>query len=574
MNKGLISFFFNALKILDNTQKVRALKLTFLMFSNAIIDVLGLAFIFPVVASLDKNQVHENILTHSIFEYFNFKTHEGFALFMILSLITVFLSKNLYGIFTTKTQINFGYQISRDIILRQFDKELMKGYNYYANTNSNDMVRNIIGIPTEFASNIVLPLITIINEFIVFMIIATGIIIFDPILFLITIATFIPALFFFYTLTNKKVQTLGVTKNNLFPIPYKYLFNTLLGYIDVITSNRKSFFKDKVNDSIKELYETQGKIDVFGLITMRVIEILAIISMSTVFMFTIYYNTSNSDIYTFLGIYAASAYRLMPGFNRILAAFVKIKSATYVFDTIDPVNHYETESEFQTKIHEPKFNNEIKIENGKFAYGNNLIFENLNIIIKKGENIGIIGKSGAGKTTFINVLLGLLELDSGRLSIDNIDVGAENQSWFNKIGYVQQNAFLLHGNIIDNIAFGIEKSDLDINLLRQCIKQSRLEEFVDGLENKLEHDLGEFGKKISGGQKQRIAIARALYKNPELLIFDESTSSLDDQTEEELIEIISEINKKHNLTVISIAHRKSALKYCNRIIDLKSGVQI
>ena len=259
----------------------------------------------------------------------------------------------------------------------------------------------------------------------------------------------------------------------------------------------------------------------------------------------------------------------------MLASSVKIKSAAYVFDIVSPVSELDkNETISETDISNAQFNNEIKITNGKFSYGKSLIFENLNLNIKKGENIGIIGKSGAGKTTFINILLGLLSLDEGNISIDGINLCPENKSWFNKIGYVQQNAFLLHGDIIDNVAFGVEKSKVDMELLKNCIQKARLEEFVEDLENKFNQDLGEFGKKISGGQKQRIAIARALYKEPQLLIFDESTSSLDDKTEEELTQIISEINKRENLTVISIAHRMSALKYCNRIIDLQSSVQI
>ena len=216
-----------------------------------------------------------------------------------------------------------------------------------------------------------------------------------------------------------------------------------------------------------------------------------------------------------------------------------------------------------------EFNKIINIKNLKFSYKNSekKILNNINLEIRKNDCIGIIGESGAGKSTFIDVLMGLNKPTKGEITLDDVNILQNRRGWQKMIGYVPQSIYLIDESIKKNIAFG--EDDVNIGKLNQVLKQSGLEQFVENLANKENTIIGEKGAKISGGERQRIAIARSLYKNPDLIIFDEATSSLDLETEKKVLETIKHL--KEEKTLIIISHRMNTLNYCNKIYELKDG---
>jgi ABC-type multidrug transport system fused ATPase/permease subunit len=217
------------------------------------------------------------------------------------------------------------------------------------------------------------------------------------------------------------------------------------------------------------------------------------------------------------------------------------------------------------------FKKEIVFKNVSFKYhpDNDLIFKSLNLKIKKGETIGLIGSSGSGKSTFVDILIGLLSPTSGDVTVDNYKIDKDASSWQKKIGYISQDIHLIDDSIINNIALGVEEDKINLDSVNKAINSAQLQSFIKSLSNGINTHVGDKGVQISGGQKQRIGLARALYHNPEILILDEATSSLDDKTESEVMKAIELLSD--DKTVIIIAHRLSTLGFCKKIFELKNS---
>jgi len=264
----------------------------------------------------------------------------------------------------------------------------------------------------------------------------------------------------------------------------------------------------------------------------------------------------------------AAAFRMIPSINRILAALQNLK---YYSSSIDVISKELFDSPIieKNKPSSFEFNNKITVDNLDFSYKKKKILEGINLDIEIGETIGIVGESGSGKSTLVDLLNGLLKPTKGTIKVDNRNIEEFITSWQLSIGYVGQEIFLIDDTIKANIAFGIEEEKIDHNKINQVLKASQLSKFISELENGVETMVGDRGIQLSGGQRQRIGIARALYHNPSVLIFDEATASLDDQTEKQVMKSI--YNLKQNKTMIIIAHRISTLNQCDKIYEIQHG---
>tara|TARA_B100000035_G_C20998462_1_gene553666 strand:- start:735 stop:1634 length:900 start_codon:yes stop_codon:yes gene_type:complete len=287
----------------------------------------------------------------------------------------------------------------------------------------------------------------------------------------------------------------------------------------------------------------------------------------------LFLNKEFAYIVSILGLFAAAAFRLMPSLTRIMNSIQKIIYNRPAIDVIykefqDFDGNLSVKNNDKSKI---QFSEKIDFNNVSFKYSgsNKLILDNIKFSIDAGSIIGIIGESGSGKTTLINLLLGLLKPTDGSIKIDNLNMLQNLSAWQNHIGYVPQDVYLIDDTIRKNIAFALPESRINNAALELAIKKSKLDKLINNLEKGYNTQIGEFGDRLSGGQKQRISIARALYSNPKVLIFDEFTNSLDNETEKKIIDEI--INFKRDKTVIMIAHRLSTLKSCDSIFKIENG---
>ncbi|MBO2032544.1 ATP-binding cassette domain-containing protein, partial [Siccationidurans ginsengisoli] len=320
-----------------------------------------------------------------------------------------------------------------------------------------------------------------------------------------------------------------------------------------------------------EVQSLDAEAYLFSLLPTKMIEMVAIIGVLTIFLYAIFFPSASTNLIALVGLFAAAAYRLMPSMNRILTALVQLKQFQY---TIESLESYR-EAKYNESPHPQQlplsFNKSIAFDNLCFSFPGEQkpTLRNVNIAIRKGEKIGFIGSSGSGKTTLMNILLRFYSEQQGAILIDGQPLTPQHlQAWHSIIGYVKQDTFLMEASIQDNITLG--DSEVDIKRMHYAIEQASLQSFVTSLPEGLNTFIGERGSKLSGGQRQRIGIARALYKQTEILVLDEATSALDNETEREVNEAINKLSHT-DMTILIIAHRITTLRECDRIYELSHG---
>tara|TARA_B100001094_G_C18187014_1_gene804493 strand:- start:2726 stop:3928 length:1203 start_codon:yes stop_codon:yes gene_type:complete len=377
--------------------------------------------------------------------------------------------------------------------------------------------------------------------------------------------------------TNKLVSRLGKLRQQKVAMRIKNIQEGFGSIKEIILLSIKIFFLKKYDESTKDELDASGVFKLVSTLPRYYIELILIIGIC---IFLTYSSLNGLDIkqkLPFLGLAAVAAFKVMPSINRILSLIQNIRFTSPAVQIISKELELETVydiNEIGTKdIQSIKFDREIELNSISFKYpnSNEEALKDINIKIKKNEFIGIIGKSGSGKTTLINILLGLINPDKGVIRLDNyLNLDQQNlKVWQNKIGFVSQNVFLIDDTIKKNIALGLEDDFIEKEKLEMAINMSQLREFIGTLPLGVETILGERGSRLSGGQLQRIGIARALYRNPEIIVLDEATNSLDIDTEANFMESV--YNLKKSKTIITISHRLSTVQRCDKIYVIDGG---
>ena len=376
--------------------------------------------------------------------------------------------------------------------------------------------------------------------------------------------------FITYRSTKSKMSNLGAQKKVVFPITLSRIKESMEGFTEITLFNKVQYFLKAYLEYQKkenQIYRLEG---FFRSIPNKANEIVTISGVVIVFLYGIFIAEDRSSLFLLLGGLAVASYRLMPSSNRILANLMSIKGHSYTLDILENLKGFHSARNPVTSV--MPFEESIKLNNVGFSYeSGEPVLKSIELTVKKGEMVGFVGESGSGKTTLMRILLRLLKEDQGSLLVDGVVVDNENKdSWRANLGYVQQDIFLLQGTFLENVAFGDQPEKVDREHVKTCLSKACLDEFVAGLEKGIDTFIGEMGSKLSGGQKQRLAIARALYRNAQVFVFDEVTSALDPETEMAITESIARLADE-NKTILIITHRITTLRGCNRIFELANG---
>lgn len=571
----LAKSFRGVFGILRPHHRKKIIGVIILIITGGALDVIGLASLVPIMqVVLNPELLYTNDLLNSVYTYFGFTSAGSFLLVALISLVLIFIIKNLTSLFIYHRNALFSTNVANDISEQQLKYYMQQDLDYINNHNSALLVRYAQVIPTFFSNYILLALLTFTSELIVVLIIITGIAIYNPQIFILLTCTLAPAFILVYRLIKNKVQKLENERNALSIQATRDAYHAINGYIDVKLLGKESFFTREFMSKQKILYGKGTKIFVLNQVPSKVIELITVVGVVIMLLYTLYSDNKESMI-PLLTLYIAAAYRLMPSVNKMLIALVGIKSYEYVFDVIGEAakSHRAERNNESTASAGIRFNNEIGINNLAFTYEGAFVpaIDHISFRIRKGEKIGIVGKSGSGKTTLMNVLLRFYNEQEGNITVDGTILDKANKAeWRKLIGYVKQNVFILDGDFIDNIAFGVSRDKVDKERLDFAIQLANLEDVIRKSPGGLETNIGENGTRLSGGQRQRIAIARALYRNAAILIFDEATSALDNETEQEITRAIDKISD-NDRTIIIIAHRITTLKNCDVIYKMDNG---
>jgi ABC-type multidrug transport system fused ATPase/permease subunit len=580
MNNLISKTVSNIYRLLTPVQRKKSIILISLIFTLGILDVFGLASVLPIIFLTTKsNLIFTNPYLFAVYSFFNFPSANIFILFIFGIVVLIFTSKNILGIWINYTQIKFSYDVAQNLTTRKLKQFYLQKITTINETNSSVYATNILATPTELSSGLMVPLFSLFSELIVIFLIVVAISIYDFKLLFLLSAILIPTSALFYRIIRTRAHKMGLQKNNSRYYTFQYLYQIIHGYIDVTLMNKRGYFSKKFVDKNKEFNKSMVELTFFDTIPNRYIEVIALMAVFMIFAYSVLTRKADSGFITFLAIFVTAAYRIMPSFNRIIVATVKLKSSQIVFDILKDVPQDETGNddlilvENNETIVKPPFERSIELRNVYYTYEGNTKYalSNISVSIKKGEIIGFVGTSGSGKTTLFNILLRLLKEQQGSFLLDEKVLHEKMlDGWRKMIGYVRQDYFLLDASLAENITFGLDADQIDKVKLEKCIRLASLEAFVKSLPNGVDTHIGEKGGKLSGGQKQRIAIARSLYQDAEIILFDEATSALDHETENEIIETINNLSSEKK-TMLMIAHRYTTLRKCDKIYEMRNG---
>jgi ABC-type bacteriocin/lantibiotic exporter with double-glycine peptidase domain len=451
------------------------------------------------------------------------------------------------------------------LLKKVYSKYLNQSYAFFLKKDSSYFVSNLSTQIPDIIYNFIMPSILLFSEILIlfFIIILLLVVDYKTILLTSIVGT---VSFIFLRLVNNRIKKFGYLRILNEKRKTQNIQQSLLAIKETIIFDRQNYFLSKFNKFSIISTDLLSKYFFFLELPKILLEFIGFSFL--ILLILLFYNLgySGKETIPVLAIFSICAYKILPSCNRIINSFQRIRftgpAISSIYNEIKSIKFdYQISEKF---INILPFKKSISFRNISFKYNdsNKVIFKKLNLLIKKGEIIGISGKSGSGKTTFINILLGLLEPNSGDILVDNVNIKNNLKGWQKNIGYVPQIIHLLNNSIKENITLGFfEKNTISI---RKAIELSKIQNFVKNLKNKERTNIGEDGVKISGGQRQRLGIARAIYRNPQVLILDEPTSSLDNVTEEDFIKTIFSMKRKK--TIIIVSHKDSVLKKCDRII--------
>lgn len=559
--------------LIPKNLKKQFIFIIFLIFMGSILEMLGIGLVFPIIAVFSSEDLfYDNLFRFGVDESLikNLLVYTGFSLvqFLILLFFFTFTLRTLFLIVVVKFQIRFILRLYEKLSTKVFKNYLSKSYSFFFKNNSAFLIRNISGETSIFSNYVLNGIITLISEGLLLLSILILLLIIDFKItsYLVIIISFIGMIIYF--LGKKKITSASILRQELEGKRQKNL-QTLYNIKEIKIAQLEKFFYENFQFLSKKLKKVNDTYLFLQQLPRFLIEFFSILILGSV----IFFSSRNLDnsIVPLLAVYAASAFRILPSVNRIIQNFNQINFGKPSIDTL-----YDTFSNIKKDTNLYKTSNErisfesVELKNISFSYDERkqIIFNEINFHIKKGDFIGIVGPSGSGKSTFVNLICGLISPTKGEILINNnLNLNDITNEFLNFTGYLSQNTSLFDDTIKNNICLSDDqKKAFDEKNYQDVIKKAQLDDFIEKLPLKNDSIVGENGITLSGGQKQRVGIARALFKNPDLLIFDEPTSSLDNKTSEKLIQIIKDLNKYKS--IILITHDENIVKNCNKIIYL------
>ena len=549
-------------KILDKKEKLYFFILLFFIFISMLLEMLTIGLIFPILNLIMDNssELQNYLLKFNFLENFFLKTKEEKIVIVLTSFMLIIFLKSVYGTFLAIFMNKFCYDLKERFSKSLFESYLNKKYKFFIDNNSSVIIRNIKDEPDLMVNQVIKPFTLMLIDISLIIGVIIVLFLFDPLLTLLAIFLFMTSGILFIYLTNKKIKNFGYIRQVNDGLRIKNIHQAFSNIIEIMILNaKKIMLKQYVNPNKKSSQSTRAAVILQELPRVW-LEMLAVIGLFIITYVMLEFDREVEEIIPVIGLFALAAFKILPTSNRILASITSIKFGLPTVNVIVK-NLKKSKKIVYNKVNSNLFNfkNKIEFKNVSFLYKNKIkIFKNLNFSIKKNTSVAIVGESGSGKSTLLNLLLGFYKPKSGKILIDKKKLDHIKDGWIGNIGYVSQVANIIDESLKKNIAFGKDESEIDKKKLFDVIKKSNLNKFLKNLPRGLNTFLGERGLKISGGQRQRITIARSIYNDPSIIIFDEATNALDAITEEKIIDKIIKLKKEK--TLIFVTHRTNNLK--------------
>ena len=563
--------------LLSRKERNQSYLIVFMILIMALIDMLGIASIMPFIAVLaNPDIVQTNNILNKVFIFSKIFGVENVRHFLFLLGIFFFLFL-IFAIslraFTHYIQVKFLAVREYTIGKRLVEMYLNQPYIWFLNNHSSKLNKTILSEVSKIVGKGLSPLLNLISQVCVTIAIISLLVFVNPKLTLIIGTLLFLAYVVIYSLLKNYVTKIGKDNVKANEWRFKVLSEAFLTSKEMKLKGLENFYLKKFSDPAKIISSNTASISILGQLPRFALEALTFGGMILIVLYLMSNSLEFTSIAPLIALYAFAGYRLMPALQNIYNNVIRLKFSNPSLEIIYRDLNSLKKAEIKKDEKDFELKDELKLTNIAFNYPktSNVILKNINLSIKSCSTVGIIGKTGSGKTTLVDTILGLIEPQKGSINVDGVTINRKNlKAWQNIIGYVPQKIFLVDDTIESNIAFGVENSKIDKKAIEEVAKIANLHNFImDELPQKYQTVIGEQGVRLSGGQQQRIGIARALYNNPKLLIMDEATSALDSETEEIIMRAVYELKKK--ITIILITHRLSTMEICDKLILLEKG---
>ncbi len=542
---------------------------------NSFMEVLGITLIIPFISLLGHPEMLETkAYLHNVYHYFSFHSFLEFMIALDAVIIVVFVVKNIILLILAFLQGRFIRNKQIYVCTRLFKAYLLSPYSFHLNRNLGDLQQKLREVENLMQTG-VLSILIILTEGLLVVCLFLVLLKTNPLLTIVAMAVLSGGLTLYFYFFKDKLHRWGELNGRHIALSLQQVNQGLGSIKESKLLGKELFFVDSYRYHAYQMAVQQGKSELVARSPRLFIETIVVILVMSAMAICLLSGQSPGTVFTTISVFAFASLRMMPSLNRISSSWGGLKffvpSFNAIYDDLVACEKLESQQRGRTTADPLRFDKDIKLDDVVFYYekANTPALDHISLTIPKNSVVGFIGPSGAGKTTAIDVILGLLEPSSGTVLVDGSDIHSHLRSWQVTIGYIPQIIYLCDDTIRSNVAFGVDPQEVSDAKVWQALQLAQLDEFVRSLPKGIETTVGERGIRLSGGQRQRIGIARALYHNPQVLVMDEATAALDNETERLFMSALFGLSKEK--TIIIIAHRLTTIQQCDKIFFMKEG---
>ena len=556
--------------ILPQQFRRRSIAVSLTIVVRALLNAVGIAALLPILyIILDSETITSSSLLGRLYAALNFSSTQNFAVSVAAAVVLFIAIKCIINLLLYRVERDYIFALYRHLSRNLYIDYFNRGLQFIKQSSSVVLSRNVNVVCYTFVTGVLRPIATIAGEAVLFVLLFTAMLLYNATAALLAAAIFAIAAWLYFCIMRRRLDLYGERENEAQRRKYRDVTESFRGYAEVEINNAFAERLASFDEQMATIISVGRKNATATILPHSFTEIGLAVAMAL--LIALCAHSGSEELKILFGIFAIVALRLLPSIRSIMASWTALRYNRYTIDIIgEAASASHTKRDDSTERIE--FRHEIAIENVSFRFedAESDTLHNLSLTIRRGEKLGINGRSGVGKTTLLNLLLGLHTPTAGRITIDGVPLDEKSRRrWQNSIAYVSQSIFLTDSTLLENIALGSKKSAIDRERVMRAVESASLGDFVAQLPHGLDTRIGECGALLSGGQRQRIGIARALYKQADILFFDEATSSLDNLTEREINEAIEDLSKQNSqLTIVVVSHRESSLGYCDRTITL------
>jgi len=560
-------------KLIPGYYRRRILPVVLLMMAGSLLDFFSLATFLPVLLLIvNPKSTYTYTWIEDLSHFMSVSDPAQIAIYCTMLALAVMLVKTWVQAWIVRRKAAYAYDVANSLASSALTGYLASSYSQFTNTDYSREMNRISNYPLTFANNIIIPLGTLISEGLLTLVLLAGLALYKVKVVILLVIILMPVTWV-YRSKRKQIRNISDQIKTVYPTVLKNTLQAVEALPEIKAFHKESFFKRKFDEVYRQLTGTFATDHTTQAAMSRITELVSAGCIGALIIYALLDKRSGQEVIMLLSVFAGISFRIIPSANRIFAGILQIRSHEYVVSELKKMTVGYVQVVELEKASAFTFRQSVEFRDIAFSYDDGQpVLQDVNFTVRRGERVIFVGKSGKGKTTLLLLLLRFLKEKSGQIVVDGKALtDADALAWRRLLGYVPQSPYILDATIMENIAFGVPREDIDTRKVRHLIRSLDLESWLNGLTLGLDTIIGEKGLKISGGQRQRLAIARALYHDAEILLLDEVTNQLDRETEKEIVQVLDHLASQHK-TIFFVTHRPELWRSADATYQINNGL--